>query len=711
MTALAAAGVWIALLSAVYAIGALAYGLAARKRTWIDSGMNAAVMPAVLLTVSSSILVHALVTHDFSLVYVARNSSLETPLLYRVSGLWGGQAGSLLFWTWMMAVLAAVVVYRHRRADPELMPAAAIVLMAILAFFAFIVAAVESPFRTLPFPPTDGRGLNPLLEDPGMVIHPPLLYLGYVGFAVPFAFALAALATGRLDPEWLAATRRWALLSWAALGAGLLVGGWWAYRTLGWGGYWGWDPVENAALMPWLVATAYVHSAIIQERRGLFAAWNVTLVILTFALAFLGTFLTRSGLVVSVHTFAQSEIGAYFLALLAVLLLGSFGLLAWRWDDLRDPAPLDSLASREGAFLFNNVLFLGFAFAVLVGTLFPILSEAVRGVQIFVGPPYFRQISAPIGIALLVLMGVGVLLPWRRATVRTLVQFRFPLFVTLCTSVAAAVLLRRPGVVLALAAVAFALGATLQEYHRGAKSTVPPRGRFAPDSPTGGVGAYLLGLAHLFVHQRRRYGGYLVHLATLVIVVGVVASHAYVREREVTVRPGESFRVGSYTVTYHGLRRGTAPNATATWGLLEVRGGGRAWTVEPLRLFYPKWNQPVSRPGIRSTLQDDVYAVLAAFEPDGRATLRVWVNPMVRWIWIGGIAFLLGTAVAAWPDRLRAGTRTRWPLQTLRDLEADWRTGKLSQRDYEQTVPQAQRHLLRAAEEERAGASAQKEGG
>jgi cytochrome c-type biogenesis protein CcmF len=589
-----------------------------------------------------------------------------------------------------------------------LIPYAAAVLMTVLAFFLFLIATVESPFRTLAFPPLDGRGLNPLLKDPGMLIHPPMHYLGFVGFAVPFAFAIAALITRRVDAGWLAATRRWTLLTWTALAAGLFLGGWWAYRTLGWGGYWGWDPVENAGLMPWLVATAYLHSAIIQERRGLFVAWTMALVILTFALMFLGTFLVRSGVVVSVHTFAQSEIGIYFLAFLAPLLLGSFGLLAWRWDDLRDRAPLESLASREGAFLFNNVLFLGLTFAILVGTLFPVLSEAVRGVQIFVGPPYFQQVTAPVGIALLILMGVGVLLPWRRASARVLAQFRFPLFAVLLVGVAAGVLLRDPLVVLALTAVAFALAATLQEYHRGAVSAAPQSKHNDPDARTPtrvpALSLYLSSLLRLFVHQRRRYAGYLIHLATLVIIVGVIGSTAYVVEREVVVRPGESFRIGPYTVTYHGLRRGSAPNASATWARLEIKGGERRWTVEPLRLFYPRWNQPISRPGIRSTLRDDVYAVLVAFEPDGQATLRVWVNPMVRWIWIGGIAFMLGAVVSIWPERVRVGTRRRWALETLRDVEADWRMGKLSRRDYEQIVPEVQRELLRAADEERAGA-------
>jgi len=645
MARLGAAALWIALGATLYSIGAIVYGVVRRKALWVESGLNTALTPAPVLSTALLALLTALLTHDFRLVYVAQNTSLETPLLYRVSALWGGQAGSLLFWTWMLAGFAALAVLRHRRTDPDLIPYAAAVLLGVLAFFIGLVAVLENPFRTVDVPPADGRGLNPLLLDPGMVIHPPLLYLGFVGFSVPYAFAMAALLTGRLDAGWISATRRWTLAAWLALGAGLVAGGWWAYRVLGWGGYWGWDPVENAALVPWLVGTAYVHSAVVQERRGMFAAWTMTLVVLTFALAVLGTFLTRTGLVASVHTFARSEIAPPFLLFLVALLGASFGLVAWRWEDLRDPSPLVSLISREGAFLFNNVLFLAFAFAVLLGTLFPVLSEAVRGVQVFVGPPYFRQVTAPQGIALLLLMGIGVLLPWRRASGRALQRFRIPVACMLGTGIAAGLLLQRPGVVAALAAVAFAASATLQEYHRGAQARASL--------------GYLRGLWQLFGDRRRRYGGYLAHLAVLVMAVGIVASHAYVQEREVTVRPGERFTVGRYEITYRGLRAGRAPNAEAAWGVLEVHDGSGWVELRPLRLYYPRWDQPVSRPAIRSTLRDDLYAVLAAFTPDGEATLRVWVNPMVRWIWIGGVAFVLGTLVAAWPEGRRGGVSRR----------------------------------------------------
>ncbi|MCS7173545.1 MAG: heme lyase CcmF/NrfE family subunit [Armatimonadetes bacterium] len=636
-----AASLWIALASTLYAIGALTYGLRRASPAWLASGLYAALTPALFLSVALMALLMALLAHDFTLVYVARNSSLDTPLLYRLSGLWGGQAGSLLFWTWMLSVFTALAQLRHRRTDPSLVPYAVAVLAAVLTFFLVLVAVFENPFRVFEVPPPDGRGLNPLLLDPGMVVHPPLLYLGFVGFSVPYAFAMAALLTGRLDREWVVATRGWTLFAWTALSAGILAGGWWAYRVLGWGGYWGWDPVENASLVPWLVGTAYLHSALIQERAGIFAAWNTVLVILTFALAQLGTFLTRTGLVASVHTFAQSEIAPPFLVYLGGVLGASFGLTAWRWDRLRDRVVTISLASREGAFLFNNVLFLGFAFAVLLGTLFPVLSEAVRGAQVFVGPPYFRRVSGPIGVALLLLMGIATLLPWRRATQKTLMRFRFPLAALLAAGIAAGVLLRRPGVVAALAAVAFAAAATLQEFHRGTAVRMHHR---AP---------YPVALWRFFRDQRRRVSGYLVHLAVLMMAVGIVGSHAYVREREATVRPGEGFRLGRYEIAYRGLESEEGPGVQRTWAELEIREGARTMALRPLRLYYPRWDQPTSRPAIRSTFREDLYVVLEAFEPTGRATLRAWVNPMVRWIWAGGILFLVGIGINAWPDRPR----------------------------------------------------------
>jgi cytochrome c-type biogenesis protein CcmF len=636
-----------------YAAGAQAWAARTQDPRWRESGFRALVACAACLGLACAVLVYALLQHDFRIEYVARNASLATPWWYRVSALWGAQAGSLLFWSWLLATVGAAAVAGQRRAHPELCTVASAVLALLVGFFVVLVAAVERPFRVLAFAPADGRGLNPLLEDPGMVVHPPLLYLGFVGLAVPYAFAMAALVTRKVDGGWLGATRGWATGSWLALGAGLVVGGWWAYRTLGWGGYWGWDPVENAALVPWLLATAYLHSAVVQERRGAFVTWNLALVVLSFVAAMLGTFLTRTGLVVSVHTFAQSEIGPYFLAFVVAVLAGSLGLLAWRWDDLRTGPASVSVASREGAFLFNNVLFVGFAAAVLVGTLYPTVVQALEGVQLFVGPPYYLAVSAPLGLALLVLMGLATALPWGRASHATILRLRLPLFAALAAAVAAGVLLRRPGVVAAAAAVAFALASTLQAFAEAAAS-----------GARAGRGL-LGGLRDAFRWRRRRYAGYLVHLGVLVMVVGIVGSHAYVREREVALRPGERFTVGPYEVTYRGLEHGGTPLAEVTRAVLELREGGGSAVLRPVRLYYPRRDQVVSRPAIRSTLRDDVYAVLSAFEGD-RATVRVWVNPLVRWVWAGGLVAFFGGLLLLWPDR-RAPKLPSPPLRPSRD--------------------------------------------
>lgn len=652
MNEVGGASVALALLACCYAAAASLLGARTRDARWSESAARALWASAGLLTVSVLALVAALVTWDFRLSYVVRNTSLATPLAYRITALWGAQAGSLLFWSWLMSVVASLAVRGQRARNPELAAWACGVLAAVLAFFVFLVV-LERPFQVVPLAPADGRGLNPLLEDPGMAVHPPLLYLGFVGLAVPYAFAVAALVTRKLDAPWVAATRRWAVGSWLSLGAGLVVGGWWAYRTLGWGGYWGWDPVENAALVPWLVTTAYLHSAMVQERRGAFAAWNLTLVALAFATAVLGTFLTRTGLVASVHSFARSEIGPYFLAFVAILLLGSFALLAWRWEDLRGAPPVDELVSREGAFLFNNVLFLSFAGAVLLGTLYPLGVQAAGGPQVFVGPPYFLAVAGPFGLALLVLMGVGVALPWRRASPRALGRLRYPLFGALVVATAAAVVLRRPGVVAALAATSFALGATLQVFHaagRGAK----------------GAGGYLGNLLEALRSQPRRYGGHLVHLGVLVMAVGMVGSHAYVREREVTVSPGQSFTVGRYAVRYLGLEAGATPLADITRARLELHEAGRSVGIEPVRLLYPRWGQVLSRPAIRSGWREDLYVVLWAFRPDGEATFRAWVNPMVRWVWLGAVLAGLGGLLTLWPQKRGAPVRPpsgRWPAQ------------------------------------------------
>lgn len=632
-------GFFVALYAAVAAfVGTRTRGNPKGERL-LASSRNGVLTLAGLLTLALSLLAWAFFAHDFSIAYVARNNSRSTPPLYTLTGLWGGQAGSLLFWSWLLALYSALFAFRRSGKDPLVTYPAIGILMGIAAFFLFLLNTVENPFERLPTPPQDGRGLNPLLEDPGMLVHPPLLYLGYVGFAVPYALGIAALMTRRVDRYWIQSIRPWAMFAWLALGAGMVAGGWWAYRTLGWGGYWGWDPVENSALMPWLVGTAYLHSAMVQERRGMLVAWNMALLILTFTLAILGTFLTRTGVVVSVHSFAQSAIGPYFLGFLAVVLLGSIGLYLWRLEDLRSRGEMESLASRECAFLLNNVLFLGMASAVLLGTLFPILSEALQGSRVSVGAPYFVQVVAPMGLLLILLMGFGHVLAWRMTPLPELVvKLRWPVSLGLGTSIALAALLRRPVVVLGLGVVSFALGSVLQEYHGAATSRSRVTGEL-----------YLQALWRATFRRRRKYGGYLVHAAFLLMVVGIIGSHAYVTERQATLAPGETLQIGRYPLTYRGIAQAQTATARGSAAVLEVQGGEGFW-LKPTRMFYPSFQQSVSRPAVLSSWREDLYVVLENVSPDGKATLRIWINPLVRWIWLGGLIFLLGVAVALWPE-------------------------------------------------------------
>lgn len=687
MAEIGASALWFSLGVAGYSAILAFLGARTGNVRMLASARNGVLAVAGLVTIAVGSLLSAFLTHDFSLAYVARNSSRDTPLLYILSGFWGAEEGSLLFWAWILSLFAALLVWRQRLDGQALLPYAVSVLMALAFFFLLLLAAVESPFTRFSVPLPDGRGLNPLLEDPGMLVHPPLLLVGYVGFSIPYAFAMAALLTRRLDTTWIVLTRRWTLFSWYALGAGIVAGGWWAYRTLGWGGYWGWDPVENSALMPWLVATAYLHSVMIQEKRDMLRTWNVLLIILTFTLSILGTFLTRSGVLVSVHTFAQSPIGLYFLAFLGAVLLGSFGLLLFRWDDLRDRNKLDSLVSRESAFLLNNLLFLAATFVVLLGTLFPILTEALRGTKILVGPPYFKQAFAPIGLVLLLLMGVGPLMAWRDSSPQVLVRnFRWPAVGAALTAVLLSLGgIRRPLVVLALAVVAFDLVTIAQEFHRGALIRV--RRWQEP---------YWQAMWRITVRQRRRYGGYLVHLAVLVIVVGVIGSHAYVTEKEATLRAGESLHVGRYTITFQDIsRRNTSDREVVIATVAVANEGHPAGLLKPERSYYPRYQQPLSRPAIRSTLREDLYLVLTSMDEDGRAVFRVWVNPLVRWIWLGGVLFTFGVLVAAWPERRRAlgkpGDELVRAYERIREIELDYATGKLAEEDYLRLLRGAQR--------------------
>src|SRR6266850_4412718 len=530
----------VALVLAVYGGVAAALGARTGRSALVESAQHAALGIFTLITACFALLTYAFLTFDFSIRYVASNTNLGTPFYYRITGVWGALEGSIILWSWMLALYTLIVVLRHRSTARELYPWALATMLGILAFFLLVMSVAAPPFQRQMPVPADGRGLNPLLEDTGMITHPVALYLGFTGFTVPFAFAMAALATGRVGEAWIVLTRRWTIVAWYFLSLGLLIGGWWSYHVLGWGGYWAWDPVENAAFMPWLTATALLHSVMIQERRRMLKLWNLTLIILTFGLTLFGTFLTRSGIIASVHAFTQGSIGVFFLVFLALVVLGALGLLAWRWDALRSTGELDSVVSRESAFLLNNVLLVAAGFTVFFGTVFPLLSEAVRGTKVSVGAPFFNQVNVPLFLSLIFLMGVGPLIAWRRASWENLRRnFVWPVTV----GVAGAALFWALGVRSALAGLTLALTVFVATTIAldFARAT---RARLRSGHPV------FPAMAGLLVRHNRRYGGFVVHLGILVIAVGVTGSQAWSVQTETTLKVGESASLGGYNVRF-----------------------------------------------------------------------------------------------------------------------------------------------------------------
>jgi cytochrome c-type biogenesis protein CcmF len=501
------------------------------------------------------------------------------------------------------------------------------------------------PFERLTPIPPDGRGLNPLLEDSGMITHPVALYLGVTGFTVPFAFAMAALITGRTGDEWITITRRWTIVAWYFLSLGLLIGGWWSYHVLGWGGYWAWDPVENAAFMPWLTGTALLHSVMIQERRRMLKLWNLTLIILTFGLTLFGTFLTRSGIIGSVHAFSQGSVGQFFLAFLGIVLIGAFSLMAWRFDRLRGQSELDSILSRESAFLLNNVFLLAAAFTVFFGTVFPLLSEAIKGVKVSVGAPFFNLVNIPVFLALIFLMGVGPLIAWRRASADNL---RRNFLMPLLAGVAAAAVCRALGVgnalvLLCMALVAFVTGTIALDFYRATRA----RRRTAR--------SWLAAAGGLLVTQNRRYGGFVVHLGILFVALGVAGSQAWSVQTEATLERGQSMELAGYEVRFDRLRGAEESNHFKVIGTFTVSNGRDPLAVlTPAKKFYPQEQTPIAAIDYRLGFLEDLYLVLGDFAQDGsHATIKVQVNRMVSWLWIGGLVLTLGTALAILPDRRR----------------------------------------------------------
>ncbi len=625
--------------------GAAAAPPAARtgRTNMLESAQHAALGVFGLVTFALLLLVYAFLRFDFSVRYVAMTTSLQTPYYYRITAVWGALEGSIMLWTWMVALYTLIVILRHRHNARELYPWVLTTMLTVIAFFLLVMTIPAPPFERLSPIPANGRGLNPLLEDSGMITHPVALYLGFTGFTVPFAFAIAALATGRVGDRWITLTRRWTIVAWYFLSLGLLIGGWWSYHVLGWGGYWAWDPVENAAFMPWLTGTAFLHSVMIQERRRMLKLWNIGLVIMTFSLTLFGTFLTRSGVIASVHAFTQGSIGVFFLSFLSLVVLASLGLLAWRWDVLAAEGELDSVVSRESAFLLNNVLLVAATFTVFFGTVFPLLSEALRGVKVSVGMPFFNQVNIPVFLSLIFLMGVGPLIAWRRASGDNLRRnFLWPVVAgVVAATIFFALGVRSALAVLSLALTVFVTATIAVDFVRATRARLRMGESVFP------------AMGGLLVRHNRRYGGFAIHLGILVIAVGVTGSQAWSLHREATVKKGESLELAGYKFQFNGLNGREESNHFVVESSFTVTNGKpRAEEMKPAKKFYPQEQSPIAHVDYRLGLKEDLYLVLGDFERDGsQATVKVQVNRMVSWIWIGGLVLTLGTALAILPDR------------------------------------------------------------
>ena len=640
----------LALVLAIYTIVVAVIGARRNRQDLILSAKNAALGVTFFLTVAVGVMVYLLVTQHYQTEYVASVTNRDATMFFRVSALWGSQNGSLLVFAWFMSIFSSAVLLSKWGVMKSLIPYVMAVINAVLAFFIGLVVTVANPFTQLSFVPADGQGMNPMLYHWGMVIHPPILYIGFVAFVVPFAFAIAAMITGQRSDLWMRTTRRWSLVAWVFLSMGLLLGGRWAYDVLGWGGYWGWDAVESAALIPWLVATPFLLSVIIQEYRGMMKRWNMALIILTFALVIEGTSLTRSGVIGSVHTFAQSAIGPLFLSFIGIMFIASLALFVYRWDMLEGENELDSVFSREAIFLLNNLLFMAVAFTVWWGTHFPIISEAILGEKIVVGPPFFRQAVGPLFAAIVLLMGIAPLMPWRHVTSKRLVKS-----LTVPTIIGVSVMIflyvftwiKMFGAVMTFGFIAFSLSVIIMEFWRG----IQARRRKHDEN-------IFVALGRLTARNRRRYGGYLIHIGVLLTAIGIIGMEFYQVETQQNVARGESFSisspfVGTYDIKFINLETVSGgvgiQNTEATVQI--SRNGKVVDTLVPYRELFVRQQQPMTIPDIhREWTGHELYVIVAGWEPDGQsASFKAYINPLINWLWGGGIVFILGTLVAAWP--------------------------------------------------------------
>src|SRR5579862_9148873 len=634
-------GVAIGLVASLVGAATLVVGVVTHRSSITRRAPAYALTALVGVAVAVGAMEHALISHDFSLAFVAQNNSRETPLFYSITGMWSALQGSILLWTLILCGFGSFLAlsYRRRLDDPVVAVALAVVIGVAIFFFGLMAGPADPFAATKGAIPIDGAGPNALLQDNTLVaVHPVFLYLGFVGFTVPFAFAISSLATGRVDEGWLAQTRRFAVFAWAFLSIGIVLGAWWSYQVLGWGGYWAWDPVENASFIPWLTATAFIHSVMVQERRGMLRVWNLSLVLATFSLTILGTFLTRSGVIDSVHAFTESDIGPWILSFFGVVVAVSIGLIGWRGDQLRSPGSIDSPVSREGAFLANNVLFAGFAFVVLLGTVFPLLVEAINGEQITIGGPYFNRMTEPLMLCLLFLMAVAPALPWRKASPELLSKrLLIPAWAGGLTIVACVAFGLRGGLdtLLCFGLGAFAASAAVRQLVLATRRSMQD-----------GAGPWrgLVGRAN---------GGMIVHLGIVVMAVAFAASQAYGHRTEFSLHPGQSASVAGHTITFLGDHTVQHPDRTSLVADVRVDGG---------KVYRPQISDYLADPGggigtpsVRSTPIDDVYLTIASAPqaPGDPTVIGVTVQPLISWLWLGGALVAFGTLLALLPGRRR----------------------------------------------------------
>jgi len=662
----------LALCLSLYGVFASLVGAVQKQHRIVRSAERAALAACVGIAVAMAAMLYLLAVSDFSVAHVANASNRDLPLHYKLAALWGAHDGSMLLWVFITSVFSAIVIFQNRYRHRDMMPYVVAVLMVNLAFFLALNLFLSNPFNQLmevradgalqEYIPADGRGLNPLLQYWAMVIHPPVLYLGFIGFVVPFAFAMAALATRQLGDAWIRTTRRWTLITWLLLGMGLILGGKWAYVELGWGGYWAWDPVENSSLMPWLIGTAYLHSVIVQERKGMFKVWNVLLVTGCYLLGVFGTFITRSGIVNSVHAFADSMLGKYFIVYMSAVAAASLLLIMKRLPDLKSEKPLDSMLSRESAFLFNNLIMVVACFSVLWGTLFPVLSEWVQGNQITVGPPYFNKVNIPIGLFLLFLTGVGPLFAWRKTSLESLKRaFLRPILIAAVTCAALiAGGMRAVYPIISLTLCAFVIVIIIEEFYRAARVRSKNSGE-----------NFFVALVNQTLRNKRRYGGYFVHFSVVLIFIGLTGN-AFNREVSESMKQGDELHIGRYTLKLADYSEGDTPNYNYGRTALEVyRGGGLVRTMNPERRAYKAGDrQTTTEVELYSTPREDLYVVFAGISNDGQGCqVTAHLNPLVWWVWFGSAVMVFGTMLTLLPDRKTAPLAPERLLLDTRFLE------------------------------------------